>query len=204
MSSEVLVGYSPNDFFYADAEAQGTMPSVDECKTIYNPDDPSKKWDKVCNDDNFENSTSASADGWITKDKNLIYTNDPVDDILIGALVTTSSGKNSIPNGTVVQSINGNRYQKVITISNKALASDGNSNEPTTFAFTSNNANNCISKELCRNKKNVNKLIAIENGHSGADEKYYNTKEQYNELFMSTMNLGIGCLFLGVAIYLNR
>lgn len=67
-----------------------------------------------------------------------------------------------------------------------------------------NNGSDCIKKELCKNKANAEKLIAIENAHTGADEKYYNTKEQYNELFMGTVNLGIGCLFLGGAIYMNR
>lgn len=72
---------------------------------------------------------------------------------------------------------------------------------PTNFT---NNGSDCIKKELCKNKTYAEKLIAIENVHTGADEKYYNTKEQYNELFMGTINLGIGCLFLGGVIYMNR
>ncbi len=54
-----------------------------------------------------------------------------------------------------------------------------------------NNGSDCIKKELCKNRANAEKLIDIQNTHTGAD-------------FMGTVNLGIGCLFLGGAIYMNR
>jgi hypothetical protein len=45
MPNNVVVGYSPNDFFYMDAINQGVMPSGDDCKTL-KPYDQS--WDLSC------------------------------------------------------------------------------------------------------------------------------------------------------------
>jgi hypothetical protein len=45
MPNNVVVGYSPNDFFYVDAINQGVMPSDEECKTM-KPYDHS--WDLSC------------------------------------------------------------------------------------------------------------------------------------------------------------
>lgn len=45
MSNKVIVGYSPNDFFYADAISQGVMPTDAECQKI-SPYDHS--WDLSC------------------------------------------------------------------------------------------------------------------------------------------------------------
>lgn len=199
MSSQIIVGYNPNDFFYSDAEAQGTMPTVDECSTIYNPDSTTIDWATKCNESNFQITNNLTISGKVSSGTNIITTKDSIakDSIHIGALVIANAGVS--PDGTVVKSVD--EQNKKIFISNNA-----NKNVTTfsDFTFSLNNGNTCISKELCRNKTYVEQLVAIENGHSGADEKYYNTKEQYNELFMSTMNLGIGCLFLGYAIYMNK
>ena len=46
MVNNVTVGYSPNDFFYADAIGQGVMPSDEECKKL---DPYSHTWDISCN-----------------------------------------------------------------------------------------------------------------------------------------------------------
>jgi hypothetical protein len=46
MSNNIIVGYSPNDFFYSNAVNQGIMPSDDECKKL-KPYDSS--WDISCN-----------------------------------------------------------------------------------------------------------------------------------------------------------
>jgi hypothetical protein len=57
MSNSILVGYSPNDFFYADAETQGIMPTEEKCASmqIY-----SDTWNTTCNDMNFEGIYDAS------------------------------------------------------------------------------------------------------------------------------------------------
>ena len=67
-----------------------------------------------------------------------------------------------------------------------------------------NNSNDCISIELCKNKDYANKLMNINKGNASSDEKYYNVKEQYDILFMNSINLGIGCVFLFWFIFKNR
>jgi hypothetical protein len=44
----------------------------------------------------------------------------------------------------------------------------------------------------------------INKGNANSDEKYYNVKEQYDILFMNSINLGIGCVFLFWFIFKNR
>jgi len=55
---------------------------------------------------------------------------------------------------------------------------------------------NCINKELCKNKDYVSKLLDINKTNASSDEKYYNSKEKYDRIFMNTINLAIGSLFL--------
>jgi hypothetical protein len=118
MSNTILVGYSPNDFFYADADSQGIMPTKEECSNMKPYD---ILWDTSCNIINFPDQSG-----------------------------------------------------------------------------------NCINKELCKNRDYVSNLYNVEQTHSGANEKYFNVKDQYDALFMNTVNLGIGCLFLGGVIIQNK
>uniref|UniRef100_A0A6C0DBR1 Uncharacterized protein n=1 Tax=viral metagenome TaxID=1070528 RepID=A0A6C0DBR1_9ZZZZ len=67
-----------------------------------------------------------------------------------------------------------------------------------------NNSIDCINVELCKNKNYANKLMNINKGNANSDEKYYNVKEQYDILFMNSINLGIGCVFLFWFIFKNR
>ena len=108
--NKLLIAYSPNDFFYANAAELGIMPTSDKCKEL-NPYDTN--WDISCNAQNFPDVSG-----------------------------------------------------------------------------------NCIDKELCKNKDYVDKLLSINKGSSSSDEKYYNIKEEYDTIFMNSINLGIGCLFL--------
>jgi len=66
------------------------------------------------------------------------------------------------------------------------------------------NSDSCIKKELCKNKDYSNKLYNINQGNASSDEKYYDIKDEYDKLFMDTINLGIGCLFLLIFIFKNR
>jgi hypothetical protein len=59
---------------------------------------------------------------------------------------------------------------------------------------------NCINKELCKNKDYSTKLLKINKGNANSDEKYYNVKQEYDTIFMSSINLGVGCLFLLILI----
>lgn len=67
-----------------------------------------------------------------------------------------------------------------------------------------NNGEKCIKVELCKNKDYANKLLNINRGNASSDEKYYDMKEQYDTLFMDSINLGIGCVFLFWFIFKNR
>ena len=64
------------------------------------------------------------------------------------------------------------------------------------------NIETCIKKELCSNKENHDLLLGINNGHSGSDEKYLNTKTMYNRDLLNSINLGVGVFVLaGMCFY---
>jgi hypothetical protein len=67
-----------------------------------------------------------------------------------------------------------------------------------------NNSESCINVELCKNRDYSKKLLSINRGNASSDEKYYDIKEEYNKLFMDSINLGIGCVFLFWFIFKNR
>jgi hypothetical protein len=66
------------------------------------------------------------------------------------------------------------------------------------------NSIDCINVELCKNKDYANKLANINKGNANSDEKYYNIKEHHDKLFMNSINLGIGCVFLFWFIFINK
>lgn len=212
--AKVLVGYSPNDFFYSDAQAMGIMPSDTDCQGRFNPNDPAINWDTTCSPINFPVSSSISYDCAIKGTSIYILKEglsvDVVRSQINNSIITglhidndtkvtdVTSEIRTIPGTTTAVTI------PLITISKPPINAPAVYFDTIKFGSSISNAEACIKKELCKNKSNVDKLTEIENGHSGSDEKYYNTKEQYNSLFMNTMNLGIGCIFLGVSIYLNQ
>ena len=116
--NDILVGYSPNDFFYAQASQIGIMPDEDTCAAL---DPHNTQWDISCNQ----------------------------------------------------------------------------------FYFPNNGAE-CISKELCKNKEKVEWVEKEQMQHSGADERYLDTKTVYSSTIMNTINLSIGILFLSIAIFKYR
>jgi len=70
--------------------------------------------------------------------------------------------------------------------------------------YFTDNSYNCIAKELCRNKKKVNKLAEMQTVHSGSDEKYLDTTHVYSNGIRDAANLGVGILLLFVLILRNR
>jgi hypothetical protein len=66
------------------------------------------------------------------------------------------------------------------------------------------NSGNCINKELCINKINSELIGTVQNKNSGSLEKYENTKQTFNRTMLTTINLGIGVIVLGLAVYINR
>ena len=53
-SNDILLGYSPGDFFYAKAEVDGKMPTTSQCAEL-NPNNP--EWDTSCNETNFSTNS---------------------------------------------------------------------------------------------------------------------------------------------------
>ena len=111
--NNIVVGYSPSDFFYVDAINRGTF-DPNECAAL-NPYD--KMWDIKCTTEILDNSA------------------------------------------------------------------------------------NCIKKELCKNKDAAEALTATQTVTSGKDIKYIDTKTQYYNEMMFSVNLGIGILFVSTLIY---
>ena len=58
MSNNIVVGYSPNDFFYVQAEKSNTMPSDSDCELLTGNVIISSEWDSICENnfsDNIDN-----------------------------------------------------------------------------------------------------------------------------------------------------
>lgn len=55
----------------------------------------------------------------------------------------------------------------------------------------SDNSENCYRVELCKNVKYGDKIRKIQNNHSGADDRYLDTKKQYYYEYINMVNLGV-------------
>lgn len=65
----------------------------------------------------------------------------------------------------------------------------------------SNNQDDCIMKEKCKNKLLLEK---IQHADNGASEKHQNTKDQFNRTILQTCNLTIGIIALSYLAYRYR
>lgn len=68
----------------------------------------------------------------------------------------------------------------------------------------SDNSYNCINAALCENKDTANLIGKLQNTHSGSDQNYLDTNQQYKLTLTNTINLGIGILILIGLIIQNR
>ena len=68
------------------------------------------------------------------------------------------------------------------------------------------NANNvdCMNAALCKNKDNVTLINKLQNKHSGSDQNYLDTNQEYKLTLANSINLGIGILVLIGFIFQNR
>jgi hypothetical protein len=66
------------------------------------------------------------------------------------------------------------------------------------------NSGGCINRALCINKENAKSISNIQNRNSGSLEKYENSKQFFNRTLLTTINLGVGVVVLGLFIYNNR
>ena len=113
MASNIVVGYSPTDFFYVKAQEMNIMP--DDCGSITTPSETE------CNIDNY--------------------------------------GDNKI---------------------------------------------DCINASLCENKTSSILINKLQNKHSGSDQHYLDTNQEYKLTLTNSINLGIGIVILIGFIIQNR
>lgn len=62
----------------------------------------------------------------------------------------------------------------------------------------------CANKEYCKNKLLANKILAAQSVHTGADIRFFDTKNNYNMQLLTTINLGVGIIGIGLFIFYNQ
>jgi len=77
-------------------------------------------------------------------------------------------------------------------------------NPATSNTYFQDNAEQCVQKELCKNKDAALKLAEKQNRQLGGDEKYMDSKIKYDNVLMDVINLGIGIFFAIFLIYRNQ
>jgi len=70
-SNDILVGYSPSDFFYSKASDEGTMPSNSQCGNIYNPSN--EDWEIKCNKTYFSDNANECYNKELCKNRENVY-----------------------------------------------------------------------------------------------------------------------------------
>ena len=66
------------------------------------------------------------------------------------------------------------------------------------------NAEDCVKQAYCKNKAYSEQILALQSVHTGADVRYLDTKTQYNRQLVTTVNLGVGILGIGLFIFYNH
>jgi len=67
-----------------------------------------------------------------------------------------------------------------------------------------NLAQHCYYNELCKNKIYGDKISTLQSTHSGADERYKNALEKYNQEQFRTFNICFGIIIAGAFIFYNK
>ena len=57
------------------------------------------------------------------------------------------------------------------------------------------------SEKLITNKNGSEKLIEITKEHSGSDERFQNTLDQYRKAYLDNINITLGIVGLGILIF---
>ena len=66
------------------------------------------------------------------------------------------------------------------------------------------NALNCVNAALCKNKDSATLINKLQNKHSGSDQNYLDTNQEYKLTLTNSINLGIGIIILIGFIFQNR
>ncbi len=65
-------------------------------------------------------------------------------------------------------------------------------------------AEQCYYNELCKNKKYGERINTLQSTHSGADERYNNVLQKYNQEQLRTFNICFGIILAGGFIFYNK
>ena len=63
---------------------------------------------------------------------------------------------------------------------------------------------NCYKQSYCDNKAKGQSIIDLQSVHTGADGRFSDTKNKYNMQLLTTINLGVGIIGIGVFIFYNH
>jgi hypothetical protein len=75
--------------------------------------------------------------------------------------------------------------------------------DKTKCSYYNSNKEVCYKHEVCKNQKYALLANKIENNHSGANQRYANTKKQYEYEIMKTINITSGiAIFAAATIYM--
>jgi len=74
----------------------------------------------------------------------------------------------------------------------------------TTSSKTTPSIDTCYKQSYCDNKTKGQTILAMQSVHTGADGRYTDTKNKYNMQLLTTINLGVGIIGIGVFIFYNH
>ncbi len=66
------------------------------------------------------------------------------------------------------------------------------------------NNKNSDNQKYCKNKEYSEIILNSSSAHSGANERYKNTVNNYNMQLLTSINLGIGIIGIGIFIFYNH
>lgn len=66
------------------------------------------------------------------------------------------------------------------------------------------NGPKCFKQAWCKNKAYSEEILGLQSVHTGADVRYLDTKDMYNRQLLTTVNLGVGILGIGLFIFYNH
>ena len=96
----------------------------------------------------------------------------------------------------ITDPINGNCSSTYVSDITKCTDSTTSSTTPT--------IGDCYKQSYCDNKAKGQSIIDLQSVHTGADGRFSDTKNKYNMQLLTTINLGVGIIGIGVFIFYNH
>jgi len=66
------------------------------------------------------------------------------------------------------------------------------------------NKDDCLKKELCKNKANAQRIQNIQNNHLGSDQHFNDTMTLYKNEYAKMVNLSVGILVIAIVIFYSK